>query len=256
MHAVIGILIPHASHVTFRELMRDRYQGIALDLFLIAWAALFPFHPVEDWLLRHAEWVYWTMGCLHLVALPWIVLWMLATMDRPDEEARNSVFGPNNGPFDKLFIYSFVLFFCGGWMIPLFLGFAQNIDNRASYFGFLFGPFALLGIVVVIALKIEKWRRPQTPPQTTGPGPLAVQATLLFIAAYLSLTETSLLCIRLGKRVLSDTDNNLGLCLALTTVSYLPTRLALFRFQAKSRSEFITLTLAFLHLLYRLSAAT
>lgn len=236
--------------------MRERYQGIALDLFLIAWAALFPFHPVEDWLLRHAEWVYWGMGGLHLVALPWIMLWMLATMDVPGREPQHSVYGPDNGLLDKVFIYSLVLYFVCGWMIPLFLGFAQNVGNRESYFGFLFGPFVLLGIAGVLAVKLENWRPPRAQTYTAGPSPLAVRSTLLFIAAYLSLTETSLFCIRIGKRVLSDSSDNLGLCLALTAVSYVPTRLALFRFQAKSRGEFVTLALAFLHLLYRLTAAT
>lgn len=236
--------------------MRERYRGIVLDLFLIAWAALFPFHPVEDWLLRHAEWVYWGMGSLHLLALPWISLWMLATMAIPGQETQPSVYGPNNGFLDQVFTYSFVLYFVGGWMIPLFLGFAQNVGNRESYFGFLFGPFVLLAIVGVLAVQIEKWRPPKPAPRQAGPGPLAVHSTLLFIAAYLSLTETSLFCLRVGKRVLSDTSDNLGLCLALTAASYVPTRLALFRFQARSRGEFITLALAFLHLLYRLIVAS
>src|SRR5262249_4220458 len=91
--------------------------------------------------------------------------------------------------------------------------------------------------------------------QVAQPRRWAAGATLLVVGSYLCLTETSLFCIMQGQRVLSDTADNAGLCMALTGVSYVPTRLALFKFQAKSRLEFVILMIAFLHLLYRLAQA-
>jgi len=249
--------IPTAAiHSTFKIPMRKRYQGVILDLLLIAWAALVPFHPVEDWLLRHKHWVYWAMGSLHLLALPWLMMWMIAMPEEPKDPAQPRVFGPERGPLDEFHSFSFVLFFGCSWLIPVCLGFAQRVGNQFSYYLFLFGPFLLFSVVGTALFQMEKWRKPDPMRLNVAPGPRAVQATLLFIAAYLSITETSLYCIRVGKRILSNTDDNLGLCMALALVSYVPTRLALFRFQATSRIEFVPLVLALVHLLYRLAVAS
>ena len=235
--------------------MRERYSGIALDLLLILWAALIPFHPVEDFLLSHTDFVYWAMGGTHLLVIPWLVVWYVMTADVTARGAKDGVFGREDGPLGKLFIYSFVLFFVGSWMIPIFLGFTLNAGNTASYFGFLFGPYALLGIGGTLAFYWGRWRSAGRSPTSQPPPAWAAPATLLLIASYLCLTETSLFLLLGGKRVLSDTANNVGLCMALTFVSYVPTRLALFRFQARRQLEFATLALAFAHLLYRLSQA-
>lgn len=96
--------------------MRTHYQGICLDLMLILWAALFPWHPLEDWLLRHTSLVYWTMGSLHVVALPWLVLWMMATMDLPPQPSQHRALGPETGLLNQVFGYSFVLYFVCSWM--------------------------------------------------------------------------------------------------------------------------------------------
>lgn len=235
--------------------MHERRTGVLADLLLLVWAALCPYHPVEDWLMAHKRVVYWTMGSVHLIIIPWLVLWYVMTSDIQGTRLKHGVFGSEDSPLGKIFLYSFLLFVVCSWMIPIFLGFTLHAGTSASYFTFLFGPYALLGIAGAGLVHLDKRRNYALSRQGAQPSRWARSTTFLLVAIYLCLTETSLFCIMQGQRVLSDTADNAGLCIALTAVSYVPTRLALFQVQAKSRLEFATLTIAFLHLLYRLTQA-
>jgi hypothetical protein len=235
--------------------MNGRRTGVLADLVLFVWAALCPYHPVEDWLMRHKSFVYWSMGGVHLAIIPWLVLWYVLTSDVRGTRLQHGVFGSEESPLGKVFLWSFMLFVVCSWMIPIFLGFSLHAGTSVSYFTFLFGPYALLGIAGAGLVHLDKRKNYALSRQGAQPSPWAQRATFLIVGSYLCLTETSLFCIMMGRRVLSDTADNAGLCIALTAVSYVPTRLALFQVHAKSRLEFATLTIAFLHLLYRLLQA-
>ena len=157
--------------------MYERYKGIIIDLLLIAWAALVPYHPVEDWLMDYRTVVYWAMGGVHLLVLPWRVLWRLTTAEQPSTASSDEVFGADNGPLEKIFIYSFVLFFGCSWMIPIFLGFTLHAGTALSYYTFLFGPYVLLGISIAGLLYLDKRTNHALSRQAASPKRWLLRAT-------------------------------------------------------------------------------
>ena len=156
-------------------------------------------------------------------------------MDTGSNQASDGVFGREDGPLGKLFIYS-LSHFCRQLDDSDLPGGSRSTPGiPLPIFGFLLVPMPS-GIGGTLSAARDAHRRVSRPAW-------AAPATLLLIASYLCLTETSLFLLLQARAQRYGEQRRL--CMALTFVSYVPTRLALFRFQARRQLEFATLVLAF-----------
>lgn len=228
---------------TGSAITRALLAGVAVDVSLVIEAGAMRLEPVTDWLVGNEALLLWTLGPLHVLLVPMLLLLPVAW----ETPAHSLLFGDRQSTLEgKLYVGAAVGALCLGFLVPI-LGMAASFDPGVGWVvGIAFGPLLVLFGLGWLLVKLDK----------EGKGTLlrmsALQSLAFTAAVWLYLSELEAILF-IGASDRSSNAFELMVTLGVF-LGYPPIRMLLYWSRSTSRFELITMAVAFIVLVGRVTA--
>jgi hypothetical protein len=222
-------------------------RSFIIDGVLIGAAVSYASSIVQAWLLAHDRALCVIVSVLHIAILPMLTLSAIIS----GTPGAQYIAEKERSPLAHVYMWSYVLFFGAGFIVPGVFTLALNVENEALFFATIFGPYVAMALALWGVVRLDKKTNYRYSRFGAQPPRAFVRALVLTCWAYLLCLEAVMMLVVRTKEIFGG-----GGTLIAAFIGYLPVRLCIALAYDATSLELAVVGFAFLHFLYRLAQAT